>query len=80
MFAVILANLEGANYTNIALWLLALFIFIGIMDVRTTKVVLDADQLEIISNFRWETVPRIELVRVASEKGAPAALEIRGVA
>jgi len=75
IFAVLLGDLEGFRYESIALWCIAVFFAIGTLDSRTTKVVLDIDTLEIISNFRRKVIPRSELVRVVSEKGTPIALE-----
>ena len=73
--ALSLAKLGNSQWESIVLWCLAVFFVVAIIDARLTKVVLECDELKIISNFHQKTIPRTEVVRAVAEKGAPIALE-----
>ncbi len=67
----------GDRWWAIALAAVALIALAGGADALTTRLVLGPDGVTMVSNFRRRQVPRSEIVDVAVEKGAPAALALR---
>lgn len=66
---------QGVTATTLGLAGLAIFFGVALLESMMARVVLDADHLEIVSNFRRIVVPRSDLVRAVAEKGVPVALE-----
>jgi hypothetical protein len=67
----------GSSATAWTLFGLGLLFLLGFAEGLMSRVLLAADRLEIVANFRKTVIPRSELVRAVAEKGCPVVVELR---